>query len=107
MRSLSTATFCKLRACPPSQALLRYHEATLTRDAGRVVADHLSACDFCGAELQLLAKFPPTGAPLLQPTRMPWHLYRLAKDLLTFSTGDITRTVEAIYETRDLTLTDA
>lgn len=107
MRSCSTTTFCKLRACPSSGALLRYHDATLTREADRVVADHLSSCDFCGAELQLLSKFPPKDAPSSQPARMPWHLYRLAKDLLTFSAGDITRTVEAIYETRNLTLTDA
>jgi hypothetical protein len=107
MRSCGTVTFCKLRACPPSGALLRYRNATLSREAGRVVADHISSCDFCGAELQLLSKFPPDGAPAFQPARMPWHLYRLAKDLLTFSTGDITRMVEALHEARNLTLTDA
>ena len=107
MRSCGTVTFRKLQTCPASGVLLRYHETTLARQAGRAVADHLSACDFCAAELQLLSKFPPKGAPAFQPARMPWHLYRLAKDLLTLSTGDISRTVEAIYETRNLTLTDA
>jgi hypothetical protein len=107
MRSCSTVTFCKLRACPSSGALLRYHEATLSREAGRLVREHVASCDFCGAELQLLSKFPPEGAPVFQPARMPWDIYRLAKDLLTLSTGDITRTVEALYEARNLTLTDA
>jgi hypothetical protein len=107
MRSLSTATFCKHRTCPSSQALLRYHHATLSREAIQSVSTHLSSCDFCDAELSLLSKFPPKGAPASQPPRMPWHLYRLAKGLLTLSTGDIARTVEAIYETGNLTLTDA
>ncbi|MDT7604369.1 MAG: hypothetical protein QOF61_2366, partial [Acidobacteriota bacterium] len=62
---------------------------------------------FCDAELHLLSKFMPQGAPTFQPARMPWHLYRLAKDLLTFSASDIARTVEAIYDTSSLTLTDA
>ncbi|MCA1629404.1 MAG: hypothetical protein LC785_08125 [Acidobacteria bacterium] len=107
MRSCRTVTFSKLRACPSSGALLRYHEKALSGETRRLVNDHVSSCDFCGAELQLLSKFPPEGAPTFQPVRMPWQLYRLAKDLLTFSTGDISRTVEAIYETRNLTLTDA
>jgi hypothetical protein len=107
MRSCSTSTFCKLRACPSSGALLRYHEAKLAREAGRLVREHLASCDFCGAELQLLSKFPPKGKPVVQPARIPWNIYRLAKDLLTLSTDDITRTVEALYEARNLTLTDA
>lgn len=107
MRSCGTVTFCKLRACPSSGVLLRYHDATLTREAERLVGDHVLSCDFCGAELQLISKFPPDGAPVFQPAGMPWQLYGLAKDLLTFSTGDITRTVEALYEARNMTLTDA
>jgi hypothetical protein len=100
-------TFCKRRACPSSGALLRYHDAPLKREAERLVGEHVASCDFCGAELQLLSKFPPKGAHAFQPARMPWHLYRLAKDLLTLSTGDITRTVEALHEARNLSLTDA
>lgn len=107
MRSLCTATFRKHSTCPSSQALLRYHDATLAREAGRIVSDHVSSCDFCGAEMQLLSKFPPRGAPVFQPVRMPWHLYRLAKDLLALSASDLARSVEAIYDARNLTLTDA
>ena len=107
MRSLSTATFRKQRSCPSSRVLLCYHDATLARRASQLVAEHLSACDFCGAELQLLSKFPPRGAARIQHARMPWHLYRLAKDLLALSAGDFARAVEAIYDSHDLTLTDA
>jgi hypothetical protein len=107
MRTCSTVTFCKLRACPSSEALLRHQDATLTPEARRVIAAHLSSCDFCAAELRLLSKFSPEGEPAFQPALMPRHVYRLAKDLLALSTGDTTRTVEAIYETLNLTLTDA
>ena len=104
MRSLSTATFCKQRTCPSSEMLLLYHDATLARETVRLVTEHLSSCDFCDAELHLLSKFPPVGAPCFKPVRIPWHLYRLAKDLL-ISAGDVARTVESIYETGSLTLT--
>jgi hypothetical protein len=107
MRSLSTATFRKHKTCPASEVLMLYHDATLTNEAEGLITDHLAACDFCAAEMQLLSKFPPKSAPTLQPVRMPWHLYRLAKDLLAFSASDIARTVEAIYDTRNLSLTDA
>lgn len=107
MRSLSTATFRKHQTCPASEVLLRYHDATLLHEAEGLITDHLASCDFCAAEMQLLSKFPPTGMPALQPIRMPWHLYRLAKDLLALSAGDLARTVEAIYDTHNLSLTDA
>lgn len=105
MRSLGTATFCKLRTCPSSEVLLLYHDATLTRQVESVVAEHLSACDFCGAEMHLLSKFPPAGSPLCQSVRMPWHLYRLAKDILLASVNGVAHSVESIYEPSSLTLT--
>ena len=100
----STAAFCKLKTCPPAEALLLFHEDALARDAaGQQVAAHLSSCDFCGAELQLLSRFPVAGPPQVRPVKMPWALYRLAKELLALST----RAVEVAYERDSLTLTDA
>ena len=100
----STASFCKLKTCPPAEALLFFHEGTLARDAvRRQVAAHLSSCDFCDAELQLLSRFPPSGPPQVRPVKMPWALYRLAKELLALST----RAVEVAYERDSLTLKDA
>lgn len=107
MGSVSTATFRKRQTCPSSQVLLRYCDATLSVAARPLVAEHVSACDFCGAELQLLSKFTPRAAATFQPVRMPWHLYRLAKDLLALSKGDITRSVGALYDAHNLSLTDA
>ena len=103
MCSVSTAAFMKLKTCPTAETLLLYGEATLTREAGREVASHLSHCDFCGAELQLLTKYPPRGRAIFHPARMPRPLHRLAKDLLLLAAGD----VERLYERSSLTLTDA
>ena len=103
MGSVSTAAFCKLKTCPTAEILLLHGEASLAREAGREVSSHLTACDFCGAEFQLLAKFPPRGRARFRPARMPQHLYQLAKDLMLVAAGD----VERLYERDSLTLTDA
>jgi hypothetical protein len=104
MGARSTAAFRKLKTCPPSEALLHFREETAAGDATRQeLASHLSGCDFCGAELQLLSRFPVAGPPQIKPVKMPRALYRLAVDLLAFST----RAVEAACERSSLTLTDA
>ena len=103
MGARSTAAFCKLKTCPPAETLVLYGEATLARDATGQVAAHLSSCDFCDAELQLLSRFPVAGPPQFVPVKMPWALYRLAKELLVLST----RAVEVAYDRDSLTLTDA
>jgi hypothetical protein len=101
MGSASTAAFCKRKTCPTARTLLLFHGASLKREASRHVAAHLSSCDFCGAELHLLSRFPPAGPPLFRPARMPRSLFRLAKDLLSL------RGAETVYERAGLTLTDA
>ena len=106
-RCTSTASFCKLRTCPTSETLLLYHDAALARDATGEVTEHLSACDFCGAELHLLSRFPPAGPPLIRPARMPWPLYRLAKDLFAASARAAERAAARLYDPDRLTLTDA
>jgi hypothetical protein len=106
-RSSSTAAFCKLRTCPTSETLLLYHDAALACEATGTVTEHLSGCDFCGAELHLLSRFRPTGPPLIRPTRVPWPLYRLAKDLLSASARVAERAAASIYDRDRLTLTDA
>jgi len=104
MGARSTTAFCKLKTCPSSEALLLFRAGAPGTDASRQqVAAHLSGCDFCGAELQLLSRFPVTGPPQVKPTKMPRALYRLAIDLFAFST----RAVEAACERTSLTLTDA
>jgi hypothetical protein len=104
----STAPFCKLRTCPTSETLLLYHDAALARDVTGEVTEHLSACDFCDAELHLLSRFRPAGPPVvIRPARMPWPLYRLACDLFAASARAASLAAASIYDRDRLTLTDA
>ena len=107
MGSLSTATFCKRRTCPSAELLLLYHDAVLARTFARELAAHLAECDFCAAELYLLTKFPPLGLPKLTPVVIPESLYHLATELLTAAPRVLSRTLELIYASDRLTLTDA
>lgn len=102
-----TAAFCKLRTCPTSETLLLYHDSALAGDATGEVVEHLTGCDFCGAELHLLSRFRPAGPPVIQPARMPWPLYRLARDLFAASARAASRAALSIYDPDRLTLTDA
>jgi hypothetical protein len=107
MGSVSTAKFCKLKTCPSAEMLLSYARSSLARELRQQLAAHLDACDFCDAELYLLSKFPPTGAAVCPSVKIPFALYRLAKDLLFVSTNAAGRAVEVLYERERLSLTDA
>ncbi|HYG10216.1 MAG TPA: hypothetical protein VD835_09730 [Pyrinomonadaceae bacterium] len=107
MGSVSTAKFCKHKTCPSAEMLLGYTRATLACELRQQLTAHLDACDFCDAELYLLTKFPPAGAVTCPTTKIPFALYRLAKDLLSVSTNAAGRAVEVLYERERLSLTDA
>ena len=107
MGSVSAATFRKRQTCPSAEMLLLYHDLVLARTFAREVATHLAVCEFCDAEFYLLAKFPPFGLPNYVPVGVPEPLYRLAKELLTTAPRVLSRTLELIYDSDRLTLTDA
>ncbi|HZH32744.1 MAG TPA: hypothetical protein VEY11_18400 [Pyrinomonadaceae bacterium] len=107
MGSVSTAKFCKHKTCPSAEMLLSYTRATLVCELQQQLRAHLDVCDFCEAELYLLSKFPPTGAPVYPTVKIPFALYRLAKDLLSVSTNAAGRAVEILCERERLSLTDA
>ncbi|MCA1591764.1 MAG: hypothetical protein LC754_03740 [Acidobacteria bacterium] len=108
MRSSSTAKFCKLITCPSTEALRLHSEAVMAVGRQNSIARHLATCDFCGAEMQLLAKFPPHECAVsFNPCEMPLPLRLLAEDLLAAPALDRARFAEAIYEIERLTLTDA
>jgi len=52
--------FGKHSNCPASHKILSYVEGSLRPLARQRIARHCAACDFCGAEAQLFAKFKPS-----------------------------------------------
>ena len=97
MCSLNTARFCKQITCPPAETLLLCHETKLMPEEHEQIAAHLAACDFCGAELQLLVRHPPTDVAYVK-TQIPDHLRLLAEELLGSGIRGRQRTGIAIYE---------
>lgn len=108
MRSSSTARFRKLRTCPSTEALLIYGRRSTTGKRRDTIAAHLSACDFCGAEMQLLSRFPPPATALpFVALEIPRSLLCLAEDLMYEPSLNRARFVESIQEIERLTLADA
>ncbi len=107
MRSQSTLGFGKTRSCPPSEALVLYAESTLEGHRLEAISTHLCACDFCCAETQLLARFPPTNCavPTAPAREMPLALRRLAEELMHEPSLVRARFAESIYEIERLPLT--
>jgi len=109
MPSTSTARFRKLRTCPQTETLLTFYTgARETARAGRV-AEHISSCDFCGAEAQMLSRHAQTAdaLPFAAPLALPTHLRRLAEDVLTEPSHNRARFAESLLEIERMTLTDA
>ena len=106
MYATSIVHFCKQATCPSSEALLAYREAGEGVEQSEWIESHLSACDFCGAEFQLLAQHAPAERESDALTTMPPDLRRLAESLLT---GAMLEKMfgDAAYEKEGLTLTDA
>ena len=103
-----TAGFRKLRTCPQSEALSLYCQGGTTPARRASIAAHVSACDFCGAEAQLLSRFPPPANALpFAALSLPAALRRLAQDLLSEPSFNRARFAESILEIERLTLTDA
>src|ERR687886_1370357 len=103
-----TAGFRKLRTCPQSEALSLYCRGGATAARRASIAAHVAACDFCGAEAQLLSRFPPPANALpFAALAIPAGLRRLAEDMLSMPSLNRARFVESILEIERLTLTDA
>ena len=107
MYRVSTARFLKLKTCPSADVLIMYGEAELTHEREERVASHLSDCDFCGAEMQLLSKHWRHDLPALQrQPEMPSHVQRLAEELMAVPSFERAHFVETICELDRMTLTD-
>jgi hypothetical protein len=83
MTSRFSGRFNKGHSCPSSQGLLAYHRAGLPDYQLHRVEGHLTACDFCNAELQLLSRHPSDFEESTLD-EMPEQLRILAEQLLNY-----------------------
>lgn len=74
-------TFVKTAACPTSLTLLSFRAEKLSRKGATEVWEHLGCCEFCNAELRLLAHHRPTRASARTP-EIPMNLRILAESIL-------------------------
>lgn len=79
--SRTTLPFRKTAACPASATLVSFRCQNLPADLGTSVKEHLKDCDFCCAELRLLAHHQPVVAKSPVP-EMPINLRILAESIL-------------------------
>ena len=93
MGSLRAPVFCKQKTCPSAGTLVGYNQATLAYGVREQVAAHLAQCDFCGAEMQLLAEHPSDISECVHAP-MPLHLRLLAERLLRYETAPL----DALFE---------
>lgn len=108
MRSSRTAGFRKLRTCPQSEALSVYCQGGTNAMRRASITAHVSACDFCSAEAQLLSRFPPQAVALPFTTlAIPVGLRRLAEDVLSMPSLSSARFADSILEIERLTPTEA
>jgi hypothetical protein len=106
MRSSRKAGFRKLLTCPRTEALLSLSRGETK--AQKSIKAHVSSCDFCGAEVQLLSRFPPPANALpFAVLSMPAALRRLAQEILSGPSYNRARFADSLMEIERLTLTDA
>lgn len=98
MMSLPGSKFEKQRQCPSSELLLSYQQQLLIPDQSSRIATHLSVCDFCAAELQLLSSYRPLLAESPESPPMPAGLRVLAEALLNRNHLRSSGSLQKIFE---------
>jgi hypothetical protein len=81
-KSATQVTFRKTAACPASATLLSYRLQKLSPEIGALVRKHLVVCEFCNAELRLLAHHKRLAGRTPQPPEIPTNLRILAESIL-------------------------
>lgn len=76
-----TLAFRKTAACPASATLLSFRSNGLSATMAVDIKQHLEQCDFCSAELPLLAHHRPAGEGH-KPPEIPMNLRILAESIL-------------------------
>jgi len=80
-RSQPQLTFRKTAACPASTTLLSFRAQRLSPMVGTLVRQHLESCEFCSAELQILAYHRAERGIFTVP-EIPTNLRILAESIL-------------------------
>ena len=79
--SKATLPFRKTAACPASATLVSFRCQNLPAETAVIVREHLKDCDFCCAELRLLAHHEPVIGKSPVP-EIPMNLRILAESIL-------------------------
>ena len=82
MNATKTIPFCKTAACPSSATLLQFRNEKLATEVSRLVRNHLQACDFCQAEVTLLAHHHRQSRHEDKVPEIPMNLRVLAESIL-------------------------
>ncbi|HEX6043739.1 MAG TPA: hypothetical protein VFZ22_04565 [Pyrinomonadaceae bacterium] len=75
-------TFRKTAACPTSTTLLDFSLEQLSPMVFTLVKQHLETCEFCSAELKLLAHHRAEAQGPFKPPEIPTNLRILAESIL-------------------------
>ncbi len=81
--SQTQLTFRKTAACPTSATLVGYRSARLSPEIASLVRRHLEDCEFCNAELRLLAHHKARRGRQASVPEIPINLRILAESLLS------------------------
>ena len=82
MKASAVISFRKTEACPSSSVLLSFVSGSLSPEITALVRYHLSTCEFCEAEVPLLAHYQAPSKGDSKPPDIPINLRILAESLL-------------------------
>ena len=89
MISLNMSGFRKNEDCPTSNDLLDFQNGDLPRNRGSEIGKHLTACEFCEAEVEFYSHYPQGQDDIrAEPAEIPAPLFELAEALLKNRHGD-------------------
>lgn len=82
MFSSKMTTFCKSVNCPASQKLLAFQNDEVLPKERITILRHLTACEFCVAEVEFYAHYPQSEEETVARAEIPAPLFELASALL-------------------------
>jgi hypothetical protein len=103
VHSLKMVDFRKDATCPASQSLLDFQKHELSNEESDTIRNHLTACEFCAAEVEFYARFPQSEVVCAE-TKIPAPLYQLAEALLSNKQKKFTLFKKLISENESLAL---